>query len=101
MNDSSSRSHCFAFLTLRALDGPSDTIRTSRFQFVDLAGSERLKEAHGGDASWKEGGEASLLLTPLCCVSRSSLLLTPLCYLLPSATYSPLLLTPPRRSTGS
>jgi hypothetical protein len=58
MNDSSSRSHCFAFLTLRTHDRQSDTIRTSRFQFVDLAGSERLKDAHGGDASWKEGGEA-------------------------------------------
>ena len=25
---------------------------------IDLAGSERLKEAHGGDSSWKAGGEA-------------------------------------------
>ena len=39
MNDSSSRSHCFAFLTLRVLDKASDTVRTSRFQFVDLAGA--------------------------------------------------------------
>ena len=58
MNDSSSRSHCFAFLTLRIHDKQSDAIRTSRFQFVDLAGSERLKDAHGQDAKWKEGGEA-------------------------------------------
>ena len=58
MNDSSSRSHCFAFLTLRIHDKQSEAIRTSRFQFVDLAGSERLKDAHGQDAKWKEGGEA-------------------------------------------
>ena len=45
MNDSSSRSHCFAFLTLRVRDG--DKVRTSRFQFADLAGSERIKDAHG------------------------------------------------------
>ena len=57
MNDSSSRSHCFAFLTLRVRDASADAVRTSRFQFVDLAGSERLKEAHG-DVAWKEGGEA-------------------------------------------
>ena len=57
MNNSSSRSHCFAFLTLRVLDVPLDTVRTSRFQFVDLAGSERLADAHG-DVSWKDGGEA-------------------------------------------
>jgi hypothetical protein len=55
MNDSSSRSHCFAFLTLRVRDKESDTIRTSRFQFVDLAGSERLGEAHGD--VWAAGGE--------------------------------------------
>jgi hypothetical protein len=47
MNDSSSRSHCFALLTLRTRDASSDTVSTSRFQFVDLAGSERLKDAHG------------------------------------------------------
>ena len=58
MNDSSSRSHCFAFLTLRVHDPADDTIRTSRFQFVDLAGSERLKDAHGADVRWKQGGEA-------------------------------------------
>ena len=49
-NDTSSRSHCFAFLTLRALDVASGTLRTSRFQFVDLAGSERMSTAHGGAA---------------------------------------------------
>ena len=61
MNDSSSRSHCFAFLTLRVLRKDEKgvaRVRTSRFQFVDLAGSERLKDAHGNNASWKEGGEA-------------------------------------------
>ena len=58
MNDSSSRSHCFAFLTLRAYDAKDDAIRTSRFQFVDLAGSERLRDAHGNDAKWSEVGEA-------------------------------------------
>ena len=58
MNDSSSRSHCFAFLTLRAYDATDDAIRTSRFQFVDLAGSERLRDAHGNDAKWSEVGEA-------------------------------------------
>mmetsp|Transcript_17866 Transcript_17866/g.29785 ORF Transcript_17866/g.29785 Transcript_17866/m.29785 type:complete len:444 (+) Transcript_17866:145-1476(+) len=57
MNDSSSRSHCFAYLTLRAHDRKDDTVRTSRFQFCDLAGSERLKEAHGHQ-TWKDGGEA-------------------------------------------
>ena len=57
MNDSSSRSHCFAFLTLRAYDAKDDAIRTSRFQFVDLAGSERLRDAHGNDAKWTEVGE--------------------------------------------
>lgn len=55
MNDTSSRSHCFAFLTMRVRDTASDTIRTSRFQFVDLAGSERLDEAHGD--AWAAGGE--------------------------------------------
>mmetsp|Transcript_47838 Transcript_47838/g.144696 ORF Transcript_47838/g.144696 Transcript_47838/m.144696 type:complete len:348 (-) Transcript_47838:2931-3974(-) len=58
MNDSSSRSHCFAFLTLRVHDAEKDTVQTSRFQFADLAGSERIKDAHGEMASWKDGGEA-------------------------------------------
>ena len=58
MNDSSSRSHCFAFLTLRAYDAKDDAIRSSRFQFVDLAGSERLKDAHGNDAKWTEDKQA-------------------------------------------
>ena len=56
MNDSSSRSHCFAFLTLRCFDPDKDTVTTSRFQFVDLAGSERMKDAHGSK-SWKDGDE--------------------------------------------
>ena len=55
MNDTSSRSHCFVFLTLRVRDKASATVRTSRFQFVDLAGSERLQEAHGD--AWAAGGE--------------------------------------------
>ncbi|EOD20793.1 hypothetical protein EMIHUDRAFT_117465 [Emiliania huxleyi CCMP1516] len=60
MNNTSSRSHCFAFLTLRVLKDEAGVarVRTSRFQFVDLAGSERLKDAHGASVSWKEGGEA-------------------------------------------
>ena len=45
-NDSSSRSHCFVFLTLRVLF--KEILRTSRFQFCDLAGSERQDMAHGG-----------------------------------------------------
>lgn len=56
MNDASSRSHCFAFLTLYAADG--DAVQRSRFQFVDLAGSERLKDAHFGlTDAMKAGGE--------------------------------------------
>jgi hypothetical protein len=47
MNDSSSRSHCFAFLRLYARVDGGDTVRRTRFQFVDLAGSERLSEASG------------------------------------------------------
>merc|ERR1719502_81879 len=59
MNDSSSRSHCFAILTLRTRDPTADTVSTSRFSFVDLAGSERLKDAHGeAGADWTKGGEA-------------------------------------------
>jgi len=49
MNDSSSRSHCFAFVTLYAKQ--EDKVRISRMQFVDLAGSERLGDAHGVDFS--------------------------------------------------
>ena len=45
LNDSSSRTHCFAFLKLYVMDGTN--VRVNRFQFVDLAGSERLKEASG------------------------------------------------------
>jgi hypothetical protein len=47
LNDSSSRSHCFAILTLRTRDSETDAVATRRFQFVDLAGSERLRDAHG------------------------------------------------------
>jgi hypothetical protein len=49
MNDSSSRSHCFVFLSLYALDPATGLLRKSRFQFVDLAGSERLRDAHFGN----------------------------------------------------
>jgi len=50
MNDTSSRSHCFAWLTLLAHNPAAaaaggGSVRRSRFQFVDLAGSERQKEA--------------------------------------------------------
>ena len=55
MNDSSSRSPCFAFLTLYMHDKATDHVRTTRFQFCDLAGSERMKNAHGTH-SWKDGG---------------------------------------------
>lgn len=58
MNDSSSRTHCFAFLTLRTHDPVGDKVRMSRFQFVDLAGSERIKDAHGDVADWSGGGQA-------------------------------------------
>lgn len=59
LNDSSSRSHCLAYLTLRVRDTAADTVRTSRFQFCDLAGSERLEDAHGKAANpFKDGGEA-------------------------------------------
>jgi len=51
MNDSSSRSHCFAFVTLYAKQ--EDKVRISRMMFVDLAGSERLNDAHGKNwSSW-------------------------------------------------
>ena len=50
LNDTSSRSHCFVWLTLRVLFDKS-MVRTSRLQFVDLAGSERLWDAHGSDAT--------------------------------------------------
>ena len=48
MNDSSSRSHCFVWLTLHAYDADGDRVRVSRFQFADLAGSERMRDAHVG-----------------------------------------------------
>ena len=56
MNDSSSRSHCFAFVTLHVHDDGARAVRTSRFQFVDLAGSERLRDAHNGLANWRTDG---------------------------------------------
>lgn len=60
LNDSSSRSHCFVWLTLYAYQTASDTMRISRFQFVDLAGSERLREAHGGKTNWRLGNPGTL-----------------------------------------
>jgi hypothetical protein len=59
MNDSSSRTHCFVWLTLRAFDPATGTVRTSRFQFVDLAGSERIKDAHN-TWNYKEAGTEGL-----------------------------------------
>lgn len=57
MNDTSSRTHCLVWVTLRLKEG--DLVRTSRFQFCDLAGSERLEDAHGTAANpFKDGGEA-------------------------------------------
>ena len=53
LNESSSRSHCFCWLTLFVGDG--DKVRKSRFQFVDLAGSEKLKDAHNGETNWRNG----------------------------------------------
>jgi len=72
LNDSSSRSHCFAFVNLYAKK--EDKVRISRMQFVDLAGSERLNEAHGIDYSASNCKEAmqglmvnySLILLSLC-----------------------------------
>lgn len=58
MNDTSSRSHCFVWLSLHAYDPRTDKVQLSRFQFVDLAGSERMKDAHGV-TNWKEGGMAA------------------------------------------
>ena len=61
MNDSSSRSHCFAILTLRTRDPSTDTVSTRRFQFVDLAGSERLKDAHGeAGMDWTKGATEAI-----------------------------------------
>jgi len=53
LNDTSSRSHCFVWLTLRVYDGATDKLRTSRMQFVDLAGSERVGVAHHGETNWR------------------------------------------------
>ena len=53
MNDSSSRTCCFARLTLYCYDPSTDSVRRSWFQFVDLAGSERLGDAHGGNTNWR------------------------------------------------
>jgi len=53
MNNSSSRTCCFAFLTLYCHDSSTGCVRKSRFQFVDLAGSERLKDAHDGNTNYR------------------------------------------------
>jgi len=53
MNKSSSRTCCFAFLTLYCHDASTNSVRKSRFQFVDLAGSERLKDAHNGNTNYR------------------------------------------------
>ena len=59
MNDSSSRTHCFATLKLfrRIGDGSGKQVQISRFQFVDLAGSERLKEA-SGTSDYRDSSQA-------------------------------------------
>ena len=59
MNDSSSRSHCFAWLNLYVCNSSTDEVTTTRFQFCDLAGSERMKNAHGG-FSWNSASETQL-----------------------------------------
>ncbi len=61
MNNSSSRSHCFAWLTLFR-KGEDDDLRVSRFQFVDLAGSERLKDAHNGQTNVRSSNADANLL---------------------------------------
>ena len=80
MNDTSSRSHCFAWLTLLAHDAAAGSVRRSRFQFVDLAGSERQKEASadvdraaGSSSSWRgmEGMATNWSLTMLSTAVRS------------------------------
>ena len=55
MNDSSSRSNCFAWLNLYIYNKKTEKVRKIRFQFCDLAGSERMVNAHG-KMSWKENG---------------------------------------------
>jgi hypothetical protein len=62
MNDSSSRTHCFAFINLYITTDGGETVRCSRFQCVDLAGSERLKDA-AGTSDFRESETA---LTGLC-----------------------------------
>ena len=67
LNDSSSRSHCFAFLTLHVhetADGRDD-VRTSRFQFVDLAGSERIAKTGAQGGTLKEAQNINKSLTTL------------------------------------
>jgi kinesin family protein 15 len=72
MNDTSSRSHCWAVFTLTVAEG--EMFRTSRLQFFDLMGSERFKgenTAHNEKASTKstmggwEGIFANLSLSGL------------------------------------
>ena len=60
LNQTSSRTHCFVWLTLRRFDPGSKTVSTSRFQFVDLAGSERMKDAHG-TLDWKAAGDGGVV----------------------------------------
>eukprot|EP00941_MAST-03F_sp_MAST-3F-sp1_P005038 g5038.t1 len=59
MNDSSSRTHCFVWLTLRMFHPVDGTVRESRFQFCDLAGSERIKDAHNS-RNYKDAGSEGL-----------------------------------------
>mmetsp|Transcript_9373 Transcript_9373/g.27508 ORF Transcript_9373/g.27508 Transcript_9373/m.27508 type:complete len:484 (-) Transcript_9373:171-1622(-) len=55
LNDSSSRSHCIAWLHLHRFDAADGTVAKTKFQFCDLAGSERMKDAHGSE-DYRDGG---------------------------------------------
>ena len=56
MNDSSSRSHCFAWLTLHVHDQSENMVTTTRFQFCDLAGSERASATLVGPSERRKEG---------------------------------------------
>eukprot|EP00928_Gymnodinium_smaydae_P018333 TRINITY_DN16985_c0_g1_i1.p1 TRINITY_DN16985_c0_g1~~TRINITY_DN16985_c0_g1_i1.p1 ORF type:complete len:318 (-),score=27.53 TRINITY_DN16985_c0_g1_i1:457-1410(-) len=60
LNDHSSRSHCFVFLSLYTFDPVLEEVRCNRFQFVDLAGSERLNDAHRGMTDWRSGNPGTI-----------------------------------------
>jgi hypothetical protein len=67
LNDTSSRSHCFVWLTLYAVAPGARTVSIAKFQFADLAGSESIADAHNDGArgmgameAVKEGNTAVL-----------------------------------------